>query len=350
MGRSILITGASGFIGSFIVEEALRLGFDVWAGMRATSSHAFLTDERIHFAQLNLGNEEELRQQLRALKKEMGGCGWDFVVHAAGATKCLHKEQFYRANTDGTRHLIESLQKEDMVPQRFVFLSSLSIFGAIREESVRRPSADNPWIYAPIRLSDQPCPNTEYGKSKLQAEEFLISQCNFPYTILRPTGVYGPRERDYFMMAKSITQHTDVAVGFKRQEITFVYVMDVVQAIFRCMESKAAERKAYFLSDGFVYDSRQFSDLLQHYLGTRCVLHLRLPLLLLHGICIMGSWLSRLTGKITALNVDKYHILKQRNWQCDIEPARKDFNFDPQWTLERGVEASVKWYKENGWL
>lgn len=350
MGKTILITGASGFIGSFIVEEALRLGFEVWAGMRASSSRAFLTDKRIHFAQLNLGNAAELAQQLRTLKEQMGGRGWDFVVHAAGATKCLHKEQFYHANTDGTRHLIEVLRQEGMVPQRFVFLSSLSIFGAIREEAVRRPSADNPWIYGPIQLSDTPCPNTEYGKSKLEAEKFLMSQQGFPYTILRPTGVYGPRERDYFMMAKSITQHTDVAVGFKRQEITFVYVMDVVQAIFRCLEAKEAEGKAYFLSDGKVYDSRQYSDLLQHYLGTRFVLHFRLPLLLLHAICIVGTWMSRLTGKITALNVDKYHIMKQRNWQCDIEPARRDFGYSPQWSLEQGVEASVKWYKENGWL
>ena len=209
---TILITGASGFIGSYIVQEGLDKGFEVWAGVRGTSSRGYLQDERIKFAQLDLSNPTLLRQQLCQYKEQMGGKGWEYVVHAAGATKCLDEKDFYRTNTDGTRHLIDALQAEGMVPKRFVFVSSLSIFGAIREKAVRKPSADNPWIYSPILLTDTPQPNTAYGRSKLQAEEYLKQQKDFPFTILRPTGVYGPREKDYFMMAKSITQHIDFAV------------------------------------------------------------------------------------------------------------------------------------------
>lgn len=347
---TILVTGASGFIGSFIVEEGLRLGYEVWAGVRASSSRGYLTDERIRFAELNMGNEEQLREQLRNYKKQMDGQGWDYIVHAAGATKCRHEEEFYRTNTDGTRHFIDALRQERMTPRRFVFLSSLSIFGAIREKPVRKPTADNPWIYAPIRLEDTPQPNTVYGKSKLQAEAYLQQQPDFPYTILRPTGVYGPREKDYFNMAKSISQHIDFAVGFRPQEITFVYMMDVVQAVYRCMTSQEAEGKAYFLSDGKVYDSRCYSDLLQKALGDPWVLHVCCPLWLLRIICVINTYIIKLTGKVNAVNKDKYHILKQRNWQCDIEPARRDFGYDPQWSLEDGVNASVAWYKENKWL
>jgi nucleoside-diphosphate-sugar epimerase len=50
------------------------------------------------------------------------------------------------------------------------------------------------------------------------------------------------------------------------------------------------------------------------------------------------------------LNEDKYNILSQRNWRCELEPARRDFGFEPEWTLERGVKASIKWYREAGWL
>ena len=53
---------------------------------------------------------------------------------------------------------------------------------------------------------------------------------------------------------------------------------------------------------------------------------------------------------MSALNNDKYHILSQRNWQCDIEPARRDFGYNPEWPLERGVKAAVEWYKQAGWL
>ena len=347
---TILITGASGFIGSYIVQEGLNKGFQVWAGMRGTSSRGYLQDQRIRFAQLNLSDPKLLRPQLRQYKDQMGGKGWDYVVHAAGATKCLKEEDFYRTNTDGTRNLIDALRAEEMIPKRFVFVSSLSIFGAIRENAVHKPSTDNPWIYSPILLTDTPQPNTAYGRSKLKAEEYLQQQKDFPFTILRPTGVYGPREKDYFMMAKSIKQHIDFAVGFRPQEITFVYMMDVVQAIYKCMDAPAAEGKAYFLSDGEVYNSRRFSDLLQQYLGNPWVCHVKAPLWLLRIICWVSTRVSHITGKMNALNDDKFYILSQRNWQCDIEPAKRDFNYQPQWKLEQGVPATIKWYQDNGWI
>lgn len=346
---SILITGASGFIGSFIVEEGLARGFEVWAGVRSTSSKAYLQDSRIHFANLDLSHPDKLCEQLRGLKAEMGGRGWDYVVHAAGATKCLRSEDFFRTNTEGTRHLVEALRSEGMVPRRFVFISSLSIFGAIREEAVRTPTADNPWRYSPILDSDEPKPNTAYGRSKLEAERYLMQQ-DIPFTILRPTGVYGPREKDYFLMAQSIQRHTDFAVGFRPQEITFVYMADVVQAVYKCLDAPAALGRAYFLSDGQIYHSRRFSDLLQRELGNPFVLHIKAPLWFLRAVCWVSGRISRVTGRMNALNDDKYHILAQRNWQCDIEPARRDFGYEPQWDLERGVAASVRWYKENGWL
>ena len=347
---TILVTGASGFIGSFIVEEGLKQGFEVWAGIRGSSSRKYLQDERIHFAQLDMHHPDKLRQQLLSYKNEMGGQGWDYVIHAAGATKCLHREDFFRTNTEGTRHLIDALRDTGMVPRRFVFLSSLSIFGAIREKPFRRPTADNPWVYSPILLSDHPQPNTAYGESKLTAEKYLQEQKNFPYTILRPTGVYGPRERDYFLMVQSISQHIDIAAGFTPQEITFVYVDDVVQAVFKSMEAPKAEGKAYFLSDGQVYNSRSYSDLVQQYLGNPWVLHLKLPLCLLRAVCWISGRISHLTGKMNALNDDKYHILSQRNWQCEIEPAIADFDYSPQWTLEQGVKESILWYRKEGWL
>ena len=347
---TILVTGASGFIGSFIVSEGLRLGYEVWAGMRGTSSRSYLQDERIRFAELDLSNPARLAGQLQSYKSRLGDRGWDYVVHAAGATKCLHPEDFFRTNTDGTRNLIDGLRQAGMVPRRFVFLSSLSIFGAVREEPVRKATPDNPWIYSPILLTDQPRPNTAYGRSKLQAERYLQAQQDFPYTILRPTGVYGPRERDYFLMAQSIAGHIDFAVGYKPQEITFVYMMDVVQAVYRCLDAPAALGRAYFLSDGQVYNSRRFSDLLQQELGNPWVLHVKAPLWFLRIVCWLSGQTSRISGRLNALNDDKYHILKQRNWQCDIEPARRDFGYDPQWTLEEGVRQSVRWYKENGWL
>ena len=353
MNPRILITGASGFIGSFIVEEALRRGFETWAAVRKSSSREFLKDERIHFIELNLSSEEQLKKQLKDIQ-------FDYVVHAAGVTKCLHKEDFFRINTEGTKNLVRALLDLQMPLKRFVYISSLSIMGAIREEQP----------YQEIRERDKAQPNTAYGKSKLEAEQWLNSlneklemsnrqirlaplglrnEKLFPFIILRPTGVYGPRERDYFMMAKSIQSHIDFAVGFKQQDITFVYVTDVVQAVFLALE-KGETGRCYFLSDGEVYQSSTFSDLIRKELGNPWWIRITAPLWLLRIITFCGEYMGHLTGKVTALNNDKYNIMKQRNWRCDISPARQELGYEPQVKLEEGVHKSIEWYKKNKWL
>ena len=331
MKEKLLVTGASGFIGSFIVEEALRRDYDVWAAVRKSSSRQFLSDPRIHFIELDLDSTEHLLQQLK-------GSSFSYVVHAAGVTKCLDKADFRRINTQGTQHLVEALLALRMPLRRFVYISSLSIMGAIREEQP----------YREILESDTPCPNTAYGESKLAAEQWLSTQ-ELPYVILRPTGVYGPRERDYFMMAKSIKAHTDFAVGYRQQDITFVYVTDVVQAVFLAMEKGRTGRK-YFLSDGEVYQSSTFSDLIRQELGNPWWIRITAPLWLLRIITFCGEWVGHLTGKVTALNNDKYNIMRQRNWRCDIGPARQELGYAPQVKLPEGVRRSIQWYKDNKWL
>ena len=329
----ILITGASGFIGSFIVEEALKQGFETWAAIRKSSSKEYLQDERIHFIELNLSSKAQLIEQLRPHQ-------FDYVVHAAGVTKCLNKADFRRINTEGTKNLVDALLDLQMPLKRFVFLSSLSVFGAIKE---RLP-------YDEIREDDTPQPNTEYGRSKLEAERYIDSiGSRIPYIILRPTGVYGPKEKDYFMMAKSIKQHIDFAVGYQRQDITFVYVTDVVQAVFLALEKGETGRK-YFLSDGQVYQSTTFSDLIHEELGRPWWLRITAPVWVLRIVTFFGEYIGHITGKVTALNNDKYNILRQRNWRCDIEPARRELGFEPKVQLKEGVKTTIQWYKDHKWL
>ena len=329
----ILITGASGFIGSFIVEEALRRGYETWAAVRKSSSKAFLQDERIRFIELDFSSQEQIEAQLKDHQ-------FDYVVHAAGVTKCLNTEDFFRINTEGTKHLVNALLAMRMPLRRFVYLSSLSIMGAIREQQP----------YEEIRESDEAMPNTAYGKSKFAAEQFLATKTDeLPYVILRPTGVYGPRERDYFLQIQSIGNHMDFAVGFQRQDITFVYVTDVVQAVFLALE-KGKTGRSYFLSDGEVYQSSTYSDLVHEELGRPWWIRITAPIWLLRIITRVGDWWGRRTGKMSALNNDKFNILRQRNWRCDIQPARQELGYEPKVKLAEGVHRSIRWYKENHWL
>ena len=334
--ESVLVTGASGFIGSFIVEEALRRGFGVWAGIRSSSSREYLQDKKIHFLELDFAHPGELCAQLSGHKELYGK--FDYIIHCAGATKCVDKNDFERVNYRQTKCFVDTLRELDMIPRQFVFISTLSVFGPIREKT-----------YTPITGEDTPMPNTAYGLSKLKAEIYLQSIPGFPYVIYRPTGVYGPREKDYFLMAKSIRQHVDFSVGFRRQDLTFIYVKDIVQAIFLGIEKRVA-RKAYFLSDGNVYKSRTFSDLIQKELGNPFVIHMKCPLIVLKVISLLAEFIATRSGKSSTLNSDKYKIMKQRNWQCDITPAMTELGYAPEYDLEKGVRETIAWYKNEGWL
>lgn len=330
---NILITGASGFIGSFLVEEALNRGMETWAAVRGTSSRAYLRDARIHFIELDFSSKERLVEQL-------SGHAFDYVIHAAGVTKSLHGADFRRINTEGTKHLVEALLELKMPVRRFIYLSSLSVFGPVSEQQP----------YREISEDDVPKPNTAYGRSKLEAERYLESIGNdFHYVILRPTGVYGPREKDYYMMARSIRRHLDFAVGYRRQDITFVYVKDVVQAAFLAFDH-GMDGRCYFLSDGHVYQSTTFSDLIREQLGRPWCLRVRVPEWVLRVVTFFGERVGQMTGRVTALNNDKYNILRQRNWRCNIEPALDELGYHPHYDLRRGVRETVAWYKENGWL
>ena len=331
MDNKILITGGSGFIGSFIVEEALNRNMETWVAVRSSSSRKFLQDTRIRFIELDFSSEENLRKQLAGHK-------FDYVVHAAGVTKCLDKNDFFRMNTNGTANLVNVLSEPDRMPRRMVFLSSLSIFGAIREQQP----------YRDIEPTDQPKPNTAYGESKLKAER-VVTESGIPSVILRPTGVYGPREKDYFLMAKSIKGHVDFAVGYKQQDITFVYVKDVVQAVFLALD-RGKPGSAYFLTDGEVYQSATFSNLIHEALGRPWWIRITAPVWVLRVITFFGDAIAHITGKISALNNDKYHILKQRNWRCNIRPAINELGFAPEYNLKKGVRETIEWYKANGWL
>lgn len=333
----ILVTGASGFIGSFIVEEGLAKGYKVWAGIRKNSSRRFLQDERIQFVELNLDNPVLLQEQITQHTSEYGK--WDCIIHAAGVTKCLDKNDFMRTNYEGTKNLIDTLAKTETTPGQFIYLSSLSVFGPIRE---KQP-------YTPITDNDIAQPNTAYGRSKLMAEAYIRRQKDLQYVIFRPTGVYGPREKDYFKMAQSIKQHIDFSVGYKPQVITFIYVKDLVKAIYLAVEKRTA-KKCYFVSEPQGYHSRSFSDYIQKELGIKYVLHIKAPVWVLKAVSACAELIAQITKKPSALNNDKYNIMKQRNWLCDTGKIEEELGFSIDYNLEKGTHETIKWYKENKWL
>ena len=336
MGGKILITGASGFIGGFLVEKALGMGLETYAGVRKSSNRDYLRDERIHFIDLFFSDKKKLKAQLEEFTAQHGK--FDYIIHNAGITKSIRPDDFYKVNFSQTVNFIDALIDANAVPKKFILMSSLSVMGPGDERD-----------YAPILLSHPAKPNTVYGKSKLLAEEFLKSKPNFPFVVLRPTGVYGPREKDYFMMVKTILSGFDVSAGFQEQRLTFIYVRDLVDAAFLALASPL-ERKTYFVSDGKVYTDAKYTSLVREILGKKMVIRLKIPLFIIKAVSFVAELISRITQKPSTLNRDKFKIMKQRNWICETEPLKNDLGFSAKYDLEAGLKESIQWYKEQGWI
>lgn len=334
--KKVIITGASGFIGSFLVEKALSLGWQVWAGVRKSSSREYLQDSRIEFVDLEFSNVNRLTGQLSDFVEEYGEI--DYIIHNAGVTKCLNSDDFDKINFKYTANLIEAINTANISLGKFVLMSSLSAYGIGDEVN-----------YTPIKTVDIPNPNTAYGESKIKAERFLEEKAAFSYIIMRPTGVYGPREKDYFLMLKTVKSGLDVGAGFKSQHLTFIYVKDLVDAVYLALES-SVRNKGYFVADGDVYTDKEYTALVKKILGKKYVLSLKVPLSVLKVISVISEEISKFTKKPSTLNRDKYKIMKQRNWECDITPLVQDLGFSPKYNLERGLRESVEWYKKNHWL
>ena len=186
--------------------------------------------------------------------------------------------------------------------------------------------------------------------TQVMAEQALKSLPDFPYVIFRATGVYGPREKDYFLMFKSIAQGVDFSVGFKKQMITFIYVKDLVCAMLDALESPNTTGKTYFISEKQGYTQEQFRKIVAKILDKKFVIPVCAPLWLTRIVCWISEQIGIIRMKPSTLNSDKFKIIKQRNWLCDISNAENDFGFAPKYDLEAGVKECVEWYKKAGWL
>lgn len=329
--KTLLVVGAGGFIGGFICAEGIRRGYDTYAGVRESTSRRYLADipadRQVNF---DYADPEALQKQLTAAAPEGG---WDTIIYNLGATKCFNFADFNKINYVYLRNFVEALRATGLIPRRFLYMSSLSALGNADDKN-----------YTPIDARTIPNPNTRYGLSKIKAETFLEMQTDLPWTIFRPTGVYGPHERDYLMMVKCIDSHFDFGVGYKTQMLTFIYVDDLVGAMFDALATDRTVRRKYIISEPRAYTQKEFRSIVAKALGKKAVIPIRLPLWIAYVASVVAEKWSLISLKPSTLNRDKYKIMRQRNWRCSVEDAQRDFGFKSNFPLERGIAETVKAY------
>ncbi len=329
--KRLLVVGGGGFIGGFIAAESLRRGYETYVAVRESTSRKYLTDPELHFVVLDYDDEASLARELRAALPE--GERWDYIIYNLGATKCVNFADFNRINYLYLCNFTEALRQAGMIPDRFLYMSSLSALGPGDEKT-----------YSPLTSRSIPQPNTRYGVSKIKAETCLETCADIPWTIFRPTGVYGPHERDYLMMIESIDRHLDFGVGYRKQMLTFIYVEDLVNAMFDAMVSPATLKKKYIISEPRAYSQSEFRRIVARALGGKWVIPLRLPLWMAYVASVAAEKWGTLKGQPSTLNRDKFKIMKQRNWDCDVSDAVADFGFRCRFPLEEGIRRTVEAY------
>ncbi|RCH56004.1 NAD(P)-dependent oxidoreductase [Mucilaginibacter hurinus] len=328
MKERVLITGASGFVGFHLVEDALRNNLEVFAAVRKSSKIDHLKDLDIHYIYPDFTNQSSLQKLLEDNRI-------NYIIHASGITKARTPAEYGSINTKHTLNLALAAVNANTDFKKFVFVSSLAAVGPLAS------------LNGIINEKTMPHPVTAYGRSKLVAEEKLSGVEGLNYTILRPTAVYGPRDRDIFIFFKQVKKGLEFHIGRNAQKLSFIYVKDLAKACTKALYT--GNKKAYNLSDGNFYDRYQLAEISKSVLNLT-TLKFHLPVNFVKVIALIAEKVGSLTNKASALNVEKLNELTAVNWHCDIEQARYDLGFRPEYDLEAGLSETLNWYKANKWL
>ncbi len=328
MKERVLITGANGFVGYHLIAEALKNNLEVFAAVRKSSKTDHLSSFDIQYTYPDFDDVSSLKMELDKNK-------YDYIIHAAGVTKARSEKEYNDINAGYTHNLAAAAIESGINLKKFVFISSLAAVGPLNT------------LNGIITEETIPNPVTAYGKSKLLAEENLKAFSSLNYNILRPTGVYGPRDKDIFIFFKQLTRGIEPYIGNMQQKFSFIYVTDLAKAAIKALY--AGNQKTYNLSDGNFYDRYELGKLTKEVLNLRTI-KFHLPVNFVKLVARVSEKYSSLKNKAAVLNVEKLNELMAVNWYCNIEQAKADLGFYPVYNLKAGVTETLAWYKSNKWL
>ncbi|MBK8956112.1 MAG: NAD(P)-dependent oxidoreductase [Saprospiraceae bacterium] len=327
--KSLLITGATGFVGSHLVDKALEKGFDVHITIRKNSDLSTLQGKSVQCHECSLFDKMAMLDILRNNQIE-------YIIHNAGITKTKNPQDYFAVNAHASKLMGEAAVECGHPIRKFVFISSLAALGPGKDHTVvlNNQMAENP--------------ESHYGKSKLLAEKQLSEMKALNYIFFRPTGVYGPRERDFFEMIKLLKKGWEIYIGKSPQNLSFIYIEDLAELVIYALESDV-NRKKYLVSDGRIYDKMDFGNEAAQILSSR-PRRICLPVGIGYTMAVASEFIHRFLKKPPLLNRDKLHEILAPSWACDTSELARDFKFAPQYDLRKGLEETIRWYQRVGWL
>lgn len=316
-----LVTGATGFIGSSLAEALVRRGDDVTCLVRPTSDRSRLELLGVRFLFGDIGQPETISDAVG---------GFDVVYHLAGLTKAARPAHFFRANAEGTENLVKALSRARCAG-RLLFVSSLAAAGpSLDGEAVREETPEHPV--------------SAYGESKLAGEKAVRAAAGaLDFTIVRPSAVYGPRDRDFLVIFRAIRKRVFPFWGTSHYSL--IYVDDLVRGIIRAAEHPSASGETFFLASPEIVTNEEIADAIASALGRRPV---RVPIPA--GLMSLLGAVAQKIDKKGIINTDRIKDFQYRRWTCDAGKAARLLGFRPEVSLREGISWTADWYRKNKWL
>ena len=319
-GRSVSVTGATGFLGWHIAESLLRANWRVRGIVRPGSAKP-LPDgvERVEAAL----NAEALRPAC---------AGSDVVVHAAGIARSRSGDALRAVNVEGTRAVVDAVNQSG---SRLVLISSQAAAGP------GTPAR-------PAREDDEPRPLTAYGRSKLAAETAVREEGSVHWTILRPSAIYGPRDRQFLALFRLAACGRPLLTAEPSTMYTLIDVSDAARAVVLAASGEQPAGRTFFVGHPAPQSARTLVEEVAIAVG-RPGTPRRVPAPLLSAAALGGEIAWRL-GFVPPIDRARLAELRAEGFVCSVARAQAELGFIATTPLRDGLSRTWRWYREAGWI
>lgn len=332
-----LVTGVNGFIGSHLAGRLVAAGHQVIGMCRVSSRRGNLAGLDMELRHADVTDSDAVRRALD---------GVEVVYHVAGLVKARDEDSLQRVNRGGTTTVADAAIAAGV--RRMVLISSISAAGPA-------PRGGK------LVETDEPHPVSAYGRSKRAGEVELIRRADrIEGVIVRPPGVYGPRDTETLQVFQLARRRLNPVVGFRDMPFSWIHARDLAAgiALAGAQGRTVAHDPAggvgdgagiYFFEDGEDRTWTDFGRDIGALLGKR-VLTIRTPGAVSYGVAALSETIARWRGKVSIVNRDKAREATASSWHCSAAKARAELGWAPRISQREGFAEVIAWARAEGLL